>query len=39
LPQNKGYALAGGKNIPLEGVTVFNGERWYVGQRAVDLIP
>ncbi len=39
LPQNKSYALVGGKSIPLEGVTVFNGEHWYVGQGAVDLIP
>jgi alkaline phosphatase len=38
LPQNKGYALVGGKSVALEGVTVFNGQRWYVGQQAVELI-
>ena len=38
LPQNKSYALVGGKSVALEGVTVFNGQRWYVGQQAVDLI-
>jgi alkaline phosphatase len=39
LPQNKSHALAGGKILPMEGVTVFNGERWYVCQAVIDLIP
>ncbi|GBF74448.1 alkaline phosphatase [Paenibacillus sp. 598K] len=38
LPFHKNVALHNGNKVMLEGVVVFNGERTYVPQQAVDLL-
>ncbi len=38
LPQNKNYALVGGRTVGLEGVTVFNGSAWYASAKAAALV-
>ncbi|HVN71167.1 MAG TPA: alkaline phosphatase [Desulfomonilia bacterium] len=38
IPANKNYALVNGKTVTLDGVAVFNGSKWYVSRKAVDLV-
>jgi alkaline phosphatase len=38
IQANKNYALVNGKTVTLDGVAVFNGAKWYVSQKAEDLV-
>ncbi len=38
LPMYKNYAIVGDKKVDLGSVTVFNGEKVFVPQTAIDLV-
>jgi len=38
IPRNKSIALLNGKEVQSDGVTVYNGSRWFVAQNLINLI-
>lgn len=38
MPANKNFALNGDKKVDLDGVVVYNGAKWFVPSKAVELL-
>ena len=38
FPQSKDYALINSNKISLPGINVYNGEKWYLSRKALNLV-